>query len=142
MSKSDKIRVPEYLRHILEAIQRIDRYTEDMTEAGFLENEMVQDAVIRNIEIMVKPRTTSASIKRNLPRSIPKFPGRTSIGCATALPMATSRWIWRLSGKPYATICQSWLNKCAHCLVTIYDSRAVAKKQHIFARRSKKRAFS
>jgi uncharacterized protein with HEPN domain len=52
MSKSDKLRVPEYLRHILEAIQRIERYTEEMTEAGFLENEMVQDAVIRNIEIM------------------------------------------------------------------------------------------
>ncbi len=28
MSKSDKLRIPEYLRHILEAIQRIERYTE------------------------------------------------------------------------------------------------------------------
>lgn len=52
MSKSDKLRIPEYLQHIFETIHRISRYTEDMTEAGFLENEMVQDAVIRNIEIM------------------------------------------------------------------------------------------
>lgn len=52
MSKSDKLRIPEYLWHILEAIRRVERYTEDMTETGFLASEMVQDAVIRNIEIM------------------------------------------------------------------------------------------
>lgn len=52
MSKSEQLRIPEYLRHILEAIQRIARYTEDMAETGFLASEMVQDAVIRNIEIM------------------------------------------------------------------------------------------
>ena len=28
MSKSDAIRLPEYLRHILEAIERIHRYVE------------------------------------------------------------------------------------------------------------------
>ena len=46
------LRVPDYLTHILNAIQRIDRYTADMNEAGFLANELVQDAVIRNIEII------------------------------------------------------------------------------------------
>jgi uncharacterized protein with HEPN domain len=45
-------RVPDYLSHILRAIERIDRYTADMDEVSFLTNEMVQDAVIRNIEIM------------------------------------------------------------------------------------------
>ena len=52
MNKADSLRVPEYLRHILEAIQRIDRYTGDMTEAGFLGDEKTQDAVIRNFEII------------------------------------------------------------------------------------------
>lgn len=51
MSK-DPLRVPNYLDHILQAINRISRYTDDMTDAGFLENELVQDAVIRNIEII------------------------------------------------------------------------------------------
>ncbi|MBI4203856.1 MAG: DUF86 domain-containing protein [Betaproteobacteria bacterium] len=51
MSK-DGLRARSYLGHILEAIQRINRYTRDMTEASFLENELVQDAVIRNIEII------------------------------------------------------------------------------------------
>lgn len=45
-------RLPDYLTHILEAIERIDRYTEDMSEVPFLQNEMVQDAVIRNFEII------------------------------------------------------------------------------------------
>ncbi len=48
----DKQRLPDYLAHILEAIERIDRYTKDMSEAAFLENEMVQDAVVRNFEII------------------------------------------------------------------------------------------
>lgn len=45
-------RVPDYLGHILKAIERIDRYTADMNEAEFLNSELVQDAVIRNIEVI------------------------------------------------------------------------------------------
>jgi uncharacterized protein with HEPN domain len=48
----DKQRLADYLEHILEAIDRITRYTEDMDEEVFLGNEMAQDAVIRNIEII------------------------------------------------------------------------------------------
>ncbi len=45
-------RVPDYLAHILEAIERIERHTKDVDELGFLNSELIQDAVIRNIEIM------------------------------------------------------------------------------------------
>ncbi|MDX3772639.1 DUF86 domain-containing protein [Chromatiaceae bacterium AAb-1] len=45
-------RVPDYIGHILQAIERIDRYTADMDEVSFLSSELVQDAVIRNIEII------------------------------------------------------------------------------------------
>lgn len=48
----DQQRLQDYLAHIIQAIQRIHHYTEDMDEVGFLENELVQDAVIRNIEII------------------------------------------------------------------------------------------
>lgn len=48
----DKQRLADYLAHILEAIERIDRYTQDMSEVAFLENQMAQDAVIRNFEIL------------------------------------------------------------------------------------------
>jgi len=50
MSKG--LRVADYLGHILQAIERIDRYTTDLDEVGFLQSDLVQDAVIRNIEII------------------------------------------------------------------------------------------
>jgi uncharacterized protein with HEPN domain len=46
MSK-DKQRLFDYLQHILEAIARIHRYIEDIDEITFLENELIQDAVIK-----------------------------------------------------------------------------------------------
>ncbi len=48
----DQQRLTDYLAHILEAIERIERYTDDMVEVAFLDNPMVQDAVIRNFEII------------------------------------------------------------------------------------------
>ena len=48
----DKQRLHDYLSHIVQAIKRIQHYTEDVDEVGFLQNELVQDAVIRNIEII------------------------------------------------------------------------------------------
>jgi uncharacterized protein with HEPN domain len=50
--KPDPSRVADYLRHILEAISRIGKYTSGMSEEGFSSSNLVQDAVIRNIEIM------------------------------------------------------------------------------------------
>lgn len=52
MSRSDALRALDYLGHIVEAIDRIHRYVEDMTEATFLADEKTQDAVIRNFEIL------------------------------------------------------------------------------------------
>jgi uncharacterized protein with HEPN domain len=48
----DAQRLQDYLDHILEAIARIDRYTAPLSEAEFLKDELIQDAVIRNIEII------------------------------------------------------------------------------------------
>lgn len=52
MSKGDVLRCMDYLEHIVEAIDRIHRYVEDMTELAFLEDEKTQDAVVRNFEIL------------------------------------------------------------------------------------------
>ncbi len=48
----DKQKLIVLLGHILEAIERISRYSEKMDEAAFLGNHMAQDAVIRNLEII------------------------------------------------------------------------------------------
>jgi uncharacterized protein with HEPN domain len=60
------LRVPDYLGHILKAIERIVRYTADMDEVAFLNSELVQDAVIRNIEIM-------GEASNNIQRVAPAF---------------------------------------------------------------------
>ncbi len=52
MSKVDALRLPEYLRHIIEAIERIHRYVEDVNEVTFLSDQKTQDAVIRNFGII------------------------------------------------------------------------------------------
>jgi uncharacterized protein with HEPN domain len=46
------LRVPDYLGHILAAIERIERHTAGVDELGFLSSELIQDAVIRNIEVI------------------------------------------------------------------------------------------
>ena len=52
MSKTDALRIPDYLEHILEAIERIDSYLADADEAAFLNDRKTQDAVVRNFEII------------------------------------------------------------------------------------------
>ena len=41
-----------HLNHILAAMEQIDRYTRGMSESEFLSRTMVQDAVIRQIELI------------------------------------------------------------------------------------------
>ena len=52
MSRADILRIPDYLGHIVEAIERIHRYIEDVSEIDFLDDEKTQDAVVRNFEII------------------------------------------------------------------------------------------
>jgi len=50
--RSSPQRLVDYLAHIQQAIQRIHQYTEDIDQLGFLKSPLIQDAVIRNIEII------------------------------------------------------------------------------------------
>ncbi|MBI4754429.1 MAG: DUF86 domain-containing protein [Betaproteobacteria bacterium] len=49
---SDRLRDADYLEHIQQAIARVNRYTVGRDEAEFIANELVQDGVIRNLEIV------------------------------------------------------------------------------------------
>ena len=48
MKRDDSV----YLHHILDAIAKVDTYLRDLDEVAFLKNSLVQDAVIRQIEII------------------------------------------------------------------------------------------
>lgn len=41
-----------YIKHMLECIKKVENYTKDINEEDFLKNNLVQDAVIRNFEII------------------------------------------------------------------------------------------
>ena len=48
----DPQRLRDYPSLIVNAIERIERYTREMTEVSFMRDEMAQDAVIRNFEVI------------------------------------------------------------------------------------------
>ena len=68
---TDQQRLADYLDHICSAIERIDRYTEDMDELAFLNNQMAQDAVVRNFEIIGE---ASHNIENHFPDFVATHP--------------------------------------------------------------------
>lgn len=68
---SGQERLPDYLAHIVEAIDRIGRYTGAMDEASFLTDLLVQDAVIRNLEIIGE---ASNNIQKHCPDFAAAYP--------------------------------------------------------------------
>lgn len=66
MSRTEELRLKDYLGHIHEAIERINRYVGGISEDDFLGDEKTQDAVIRNFEII-------GEASRNIERYHPDF---------------------------------------------------------------------
>jgi len=48
MSNDDTV----YLHHIFDAIEQVERYTRGMSESEFFSRAMVQDAVVRQIQVI------------------------------------------------------------------------------------------
>jgi uncharacterized protein with HEPN domain len=46
------LRLADYLRHIVDAVERIRGYTAGLTEDKFLQSPLIQDAVVRNLEVV------------------------------------------------------------------------------------------
>jgi uncharacterized protein with HEPN domain len=59
-------RLQDYLEHIRQAMRRIEGYVENVTQDAFLQNQLLQDAVIRNLEII-------GEASRNIARHNPEF---------------------------------------------------------------------
>ena len=49
--RREAARLADCLDHIVQAIDRIQRYVVQLDENSFLRNELIQDAVIRNLEV-------------------------------------------------------------------------------------------
>lgn len=66
-----------YLADILEAIEKIEEYTHDLTEAEFNKNIQVQDAVLRRLEIMGE---AVKGIPDDIKKRYPKIPWKKIAG--------------------------------------------------------------
>jgi uncharacterized protein with HEPN domain len=65
----DELSVLDYLSHILQSIERIERYVQDTSEVAFLQSSLLQDAVVRNFEII-------GEASKNLVKHFPEFAGK------------------------------------------------------------------
>ena len=85
MSHRDELALRDYLEHIQQAIDRIQRYLTDIDHAAFLANEEKQDAVIRNREIIGE---AAGNIQRHFPdfaTQYPDFPLKAAYGTPNLL---------------------------------------------------------
>ncbi len=96
------LRLSDYLGHILSAIERIERHTAQIDENAFLHSELMQDAVIRNLEVI-------GEAAKNIQRVDPAFadlhaniPCRWYMRCTTACPTAMTQWTMKWFGGRFA----------------------------------------
>ena len=73
ISKSD-LRAPDYFEHLLQACDRILQYTSQMTHDRFMADSMVQDAVLRNIEILGEATRNLMECLPDLQSTYPQIP--------------------------------------------------------------------
>ncbi|VVB69177.1 Uncharacterised protein [uncultured archaeon] len=73
MKKDDSV----YLHHILAAIERIETYSEGVSFQGLLQTEILQDGVVRQLEIIGE---ASRNLSSDLIRRHPEVPWGEIIG--------------------------------------------------------------
>ena len=72
-----------FIKHILECIERIEEYTRETTREEFLRSTLLQDAIIRRIEVI-------GEAVKNIPKEIkdryPNIPWRQIVGMRDTHP--------------------------------------------------------
>jgi len=76
--------VEDYLEHIAQAIERATGYLQPMSDLETLQrNPQVQDAVVRNIEVIGEAVSKIQSIAPDFVKQHPEIPWRKCAVCAT-----------------------------------------------------------
>lgn len=71
---TEEPRLPDYLDHIVEALRRIRSYSAGLTETQFALDTMVQDGVIRNIEVIGEAADNIQRTSADFARQHPEVP--------------------------------------------------------------------
>ncbi|MGB9758453.1 MAG: DUF86 domain-containing protein [Thermoproteota archaeon] len=73
MKKDDLV----YLNHILDAISKIEVYTRDITYEQFMSNSLIQDGVVRQLEIIGE---ATKRLSNNIKEKHPEIPWKDIAG--------------------------------------------------------------
>ena len=73
MKKDDSI----YLRHMLDAITKIEEYTQDIKYEGFMDSHLIQDGIIRQIEIIGE---ATKRLANDIRERHPEIPWKDMVG--------------------------------------------------------------
>jgi uncharacterized protein with HEPN domain len=71
VTRRDSLDLRDYLEHIQQALERIDRYLREIDYVGFLANEEKQDAVLRNLEVIGE---AAGNVRRHFPEFSEQYP--------------------------------------------------------------------
>jgi uncharacterized protein with HEPN domain len=66
------LRARDYLGHMLDAVAQIETYLKGRTQAEFLADRLLQDGVVRNIEVLGE---ASKRMLDTVPDAVARFPG-------------------------------------------------------------------
>ncbi len=66
-----------YLRHMLDAITKIEEYTQDVRYKDFMDNHLIQDGVIRQIEIIGE---ATKRLSKEIRERYPEIPWKDMAG--------------------------------------------------------------
>ena len=81
--------VKVFLEDILESIEKIEEYVRSVDEQDFYENTLVQDAVLRRLEII-------GEAAKNIPRSVrERYSGHSLEGDGRNERCSHTRLLWR-----------------------------------------------
>ena len=69
-----EFRAKDYLLHMLEAADRVLEYTAGVNEEQFIANQMLQDAVVRNIEVIGEAANNLLEVGPEFASKYPSIP--------------------------------------------------------------------
>jgi len=108
-------RIPDYLDHIVKAIDRIEKYTKDISKLDSLQMSLFRMRLSVILRLLAKQHTVLKLMILILHRVSPNYQFEKSMGCGTNSFMDTSQSTWKLSGQPYKTLFPSYEPSFAAC---------------------------
>ncbi len=85
MTGKKSLRISDYLRHILQAITQIETYSNGVDQTAFFASPLLQDAVIRNIEIIGEAANKILRLDSEFDKKYPDMELRAAYGMRNSL---------------------------------------------------------